>query len=395
MDTIGFSRNLNLLNDADVSTFFEESRQSGYLLPVEDEANLKKIIHFARDYFPNSAFEISAGMTTIGTVSPSQIRAWTAFGFIRDILPTACFLYARIDDREFLSKVKTKLSNPPQIADTLFELKCLSQFIANGFAFQYEPKVEEDGREKCPEFRLTRDAAELFCECKQVRVGQNRAELQFAEDCRKIRSKFPKGLEGQLFGKKLRLEVCFKRNLAQISRNSVDGLVEQLARLSKSATAIGELPLTQLGNDIEYCIIPQSEPKQFPIRTMMSVSMRFNVGKPRRIWNPTTNSHEGEIAFYSTDLARRRLETLGRDITAAKNQLPRGKMGIIIINRAQLTTAKQAIDRRMNSRDYNDIIALVVNPFNDFWCCYRPQHRELLSCLFKGFQPENPFKQEE
>lgn len=393
MDAISFSRNLNLLNDTDVSTFFEESLKSGYILPVKGEDDLKRIIHFAKDFLPISAFEISAGITKINTVRPSQIRAWEAFGFIRDILPIACILYALKDNLKFLAKVKTKLANIPQVNDTFFELKCLSRFITNGFTFEYETKIDEGGEEKIPDFRLTIDAAELYCECKQVRVGQNVAELQFAEDCKNIRSKFSKALEQQLFEKKLRLEICFRKNLAQISPDHVDRLVEQLTLLSNNATGIRELPLTQLENDIEYCIIPQSGPRQFPVRTMVSVSMRLTAGKPRRIWNAATDSHEGEIAFYSVDLARRRLETVGRDIRAAKNQLPKGRFGIVVINRAQLTIAKQAIERRMNSEDYKDIIAIVVNPFSDFWCCYRLEHRRLLYSLFEGFQSENPFGQ--
>jgi len=123
MDTISFSRNLNLLNDPDVSTFFEESLKSGYILPVKSEDDLKRIIHFAKDLLPISTFEISAGITAIGTVHPSQIRSWEAFGFIRDILPIACTLYALKGNREFLDKVKTKLSNMPQVNDTFFELK--------------------------------------------------------------------------------------------------------------------------------------------------------------------------------------------------------------------------------------------------------------------------------
>ena len=244
---------------------------------------------------------------------------------------------------------------------------------------------------KIPDFRLTIDSTELYCECKQVRVGQNVAELQFAEDCNNIRSKLSKAHEQQLFEKKLRLEICFVKNLAQISPDHVDRLVEQLTLLSNSSTGIRELPLTQLENDIEYCIIPQSRPRQFPVRTMVSVSLRLTAGKPRRLWNAATDSHKGEIAFYSVDLARRRLGTVGRDIRAAKNQLPKGRFGIVVINRVQLTVARQAIERRMNREDYKEIIAIVVNPFSDFWCCYRPEHRRLLSSLFEGFQPGNPF----
>jgi len=86
-------------------------------------------------------------------------------------------------------------------------------------------------------------------------------------------------------------------------------------------------------------------------------------------------------------------KTLRRDIKGAKNQLPDDKFGIIIINRAKLTIAKQAIERRMNGRQYDNIIAFVVNPFNDFWTCYRTHYRELLFDLFEGFQSRNPFLQ--
>ena len=236
---------------------------------------------------------------------------------------------------------------------------------------------------------MTKDDIELFCECKQVRVGQNKAELQFDKQCACVRDEFRKELELQLFDKKLRLEVNFKRNPSPVD---LDELARLASRLSSSAKGIGELPLQQVGNSTECLVIPQSEPGQFPMRTMITVSMRFSAGKPRRIWNPVTNSPEGEIVFYSTDLARRRAETLRRNIKEAKNQLPDDKLGIMIINRAKLTIARQAIEKRMKGRHYDNIIAFVVNPFDSFWTGYRPQYRELFFDLFEGFQPENPFK---
>lgn len=388
-DSITFSRNLNLLVEDDLSTFFQELARSGYPLPVASEDELKELIRFGREFLPDSAFTISAGMTPIGVKLMAQIRAWIAYGFVKDILPIICFLYTLKDDSDFMIKIKTNLANLPQFDDTFFELKCLNHFHRNGFSFQYEPKVYDESKEKNPDFRLTKDDIELFCECKQVRVGQNKAELQFNRQRACVQDKFPKDLERQLFDKRLRLEVNFKRNPSPVD---LDELARQVSRLSSSAKGIGELPLQQVGNSIEYLVIPQSEPGQFPIRTMITVSMRFSVGKPRRIWNPVTNSPEGEVVFYSTDLARRRAQTLGRDIKGAKNQLPDDKLGIMIINRAKLTIARQAIERRMNSKQYDNIIAFVVNPFDDFWTCYRPQYRELLFDLFEGFQHENPFK---
>ena len=121
-------------------------------------------------------------------------------------------------------KVKTNLANLPQFDDTFFELKCLNHFHRNGFPFQYEPDVYEEGKEKKSDFRLTKDDIELFCECKQVRIGQNIAELQFTNQCAYVRGKFPSDLWRRLFDAKLRLEVNFKINP---SRTDLDELARR------------------------------------------------------------------------------------------------------------------------------------------------------------------------
>ena len=63
--SITFSRNLNLLIEDDLSTFFQELARASYPLPVTTEDELNKLVHFGREFFPDSAFEISAGMTPI------------------------------------------------------------------------------------------------------------------------------------------------------------------------------------------------------------------------------------------------------------------------------------------------------------------------------------------
>ena len=181
----------------------------------------------------------------------------------------------------------------------------------------------------------------------------------------------------------------FKENPSPLD---LDELARQIIQLSSETKGFGELPLQQIGNSIEYLIIPQSEPSQFPMRAMKSASIRLSGNEPRRIWNPDTNSSEGEIIFTSTDLARRRRKTLVRMIREAKNQLPDAKLGIIILARTNLTTAKEAIEIRMNGNHYNNIIAFAVNPFEDFWSCYRTHYKEMLCDLFEGFHPDNPFK---
>ena len=377
-DSITFSRNLNLIIEDDLSTFFQELAGSSYLLPVTSEDELKRVVRFGGEFLPDLAFTISAGMTPMGERLMAQIRGAEADMFLKNILPIICFLYTIRDDSDFMVKVKTNLANLPQFDDTFFELKCLNHFHRNGFSFQYEPKVF-DGSKKNPDFRLTKDDFELFCECKQVRIGQNRAELKFDKDRAYVEGKFPKNLHQQLSDAKLRLEINFK---SRPSSADLDELARQVDRLSGSTQVIGKLSLQQVGESIEYLVIPQSEPSPFPMMgRARTLSMQVSIGKPFR----------GEISFVSTDLTRRTARAFKDIIREAKNQLPDDKLGIIIINRAKLTIAREAIERRMNLRQYDNIIAFVVNPFDDFWVWYRTQYRELLFNLFEGFQNENPF----
>jgi len=281
--TFSFSRNLNLLIEDDLSTFFQELARSGYLVPVTGEDELKKLVRFGRGFFPDSTFEISAGMTPIEERLIALIRRGVTYSFLKNILPIICFLYTFRDDSDFMDKVKTNLTNLPQFNDTLFELKCLNHFHKNGFFFQYEPKVFYGSKEKNPDFRLTKDNIELFCECKQARVGQNKAELEFDKQCAFVQDKFPNDLEKQLFDKKLHLEVNFKKNLAQISPDEMDELAKQVNLLSSGTHGIGELPKQQVGKSIEYLVIPQSEPSQFPMRTLRTINIKVSLGKPFRI----------------------------------------------------------------------------------------------------------------
>jgi len=145
-----FSRNLNLLIEDDLSTFFHELEKLAYQLPVTSEEELKKLIQFGREFFPESTFEISAGMTPIEEGLIAMIRRGVAYNFLENTLPVISFLYAFEDNNDFICKVKTNLTNTPQFSDTLFELKCLSHFHRNGFNFQYEPKVFDGNNDLTP-----------------------------------------------------------------------------------------------------------------------------------------------------------------------------------------------------------------------------------------------------
>ncbi len=235
---------------------------------------------------------------------------------------------------------------------------------------------------------MTKDDIELFCECKQIRVGQNKSELKFDEQNAYVESKFFKTVQTQLFDAKLRLEVNFK---ISPSSADLDELARQVNRLSSDAHGISELPLQQLGTSIEYLVIRQNESSPFPRITLRTISMQVRIGEMFRIGNPL-NSPGGEIGFVSTDLARRQAKTLGRNITEAKNQLPNDKPSIIILNRANLEIANNVIKRRVGHKQYDNIFAIIVNPFDDFWSAYRTGYKELLFDIFEGFQPENSFK---
>ncbi len=383
-----FSRNLNLLIVGDCSTFYQELVRLSYTLPVTSEDELINLIQFGKEFFPESTFEISAGMTPIDEKLVAMIRHGQTEKFLENILPIICFLYNFRGDKEFISKVKTNITNPTQFNDTFFELKCLNNFHKNGYSFQYEPEVFVGEGEKKPDFRLTKNDIELFCECKQVRTGQNRAELKFDEQRAYVEGKLPKTLQRQLSDAKLRLEINFQRSP---SLADLDELAQKVNLWYSETQDLRELAMQQVGNSIEYLVISQSKPSPFPMmERARTISFQVRIGKPFLIGDPI-NSSGGEISFVSTNLTRRTAESFKNIIREAKKQLPNDKLGIIIINRAKLSIAKEAIERRINLKHYSNIIVFVINPFDDFGVCYKTQYRVLLSELFKGFQPQNPF----
>lgn len=386
---LSFPRNLNLLIEDDLSIFFQEVTRSSYQLPVTTENELKKLIQFGGEFFPNPVFEITAGVTPLEEKLIDMIRAGQADKFINNILSIIFFLYNFKDDNGFINRVKANLANPPQFNDTFLELNCLNIFHRNGFFFQYEPAIFVGNKQKNPDFRLTKDDIELFCECKQVRIGQNKAELKFDEQHAYAETKFLKIVQRQLFDSKLRLEVNFKSSPSSVD---LDELAKQVNQLSSDPRGIRELPLQQVGISIEYLVILQSEPSPFTMRSLRTITFaQVRIGEPFKIGD-ILNSPGGEISFVSTDLARRKANTLGRNIREARNQLPDDKPGIIILNQINLKIADQVIKRRVNQKRYDNIITFVVNPFHDFWQCHRIGSRELLFDLFDGFLPDNPFK---
>jgi hypothetical protein len=384
---ISFSRNLNLLIENDLVTFMQESNRAGVSIPVTTEKELWELIGFGRQFFPDSAFTISGGLTPI-YVRPNQA---VGYSFIGVILPLVSFLYKFRENTDFSNKIKVNLSNLAQFNDTVFELRCLKQFCENGYHFQYEPSVIVGDMQKRPDFKLTKGNLDVFVECEQVRLGQGKAEVQFTEQCNYVIGKFPDGLDKRLHSENLRLEVNFKETP---SKKDLNTLVIKVCDVCGEGKRVCELPIQQVGESIEYTIIRQGEPSKFPVKAMRVG--RLIVGtEPRRILNPDINSPEGEILFTSTNLVRRRRQTLVKRIREAKKQLPDSELGVIVLGKASLAIARQDIEKRMNGDQYQNIIASIVNPFEEFWSCYRTYHRELLFDLFEGFQPQNPFKQTE
>jgi len=382
---ISFSRNLNLLTESDLTIFLQESESAGYDLPVRTEKELRELIGFGKQFFPDSAFTISGGFTPI-YVRP---KLSVGYSFIGVILPLVSFLHEFRGNTNFINKIKVNLSNLAQFDDTIFELRCLKRFCENGYHFQYEPSIVVGDTEKRPDFKLTKENLDVFVECEQVRLGQGKAEVQFTEQCKYVQERFPEGLDKLLHSNNLRLELNFKKTP---SKKDLDTLAVKVCDVCGESQLAHKLPVQQIGDSIEYTIVRQDEPSKFPMKAMRVGRLIIGT-EPRRIWNPATDSPEGEILFTSTDLIRRRRQTLVKRIREAKKQLPDGEQGMIILGKANLAIAKHEIEKRMNGDQYANIMAFVVNPFEEFWSCYRTYYRELLSDLFEGFQTQNPFGQ--
>jgi hypothetical protein len=382
-NNISFSRNLNLLIKNDLTTFWQESKIAGYSLPVSTVKELLELIEFGRQFFPDSAFTMCSGFAQIYVRPKSAV----GYNYIRTIIPLVSFLYKFQEDKNFIDKLRVNISNLEQFDDTIFELMCLNQFYENGYHFQYEPSIIVNGREKKPDFLLTKENSDIYVECKQVRLGQGRAEVQFNEQCNYTKARFPESLDKRLHNDNLRLEVNFKKTP---SKKDLNILANEVRDVYGENKRVCELPIRQVGDNIEYTIMKQDEPNKFPMKAIKTVYLLVG-NEARRIWNPYTDNPEGEVFFTSTDLVSRRKQTIIKRIREAKKQLPDDKMGMIILGKANLAIAQQVMEKRMNGNQYMNILAFVVNPFEGFWSCYRTNYKGLLSDLFGGFQAQNPF----
>jgi len=375
---VKFSRELNLLIESDLETFVKESVSAGYRLPVSNKKKLREIIGFGRQFFTDSAFYVRNGTVQIYV----YLNGTISYDFFKEILPLASFLYKFRDNNDFINKIKNNISNLKQFDDTIFELKCLRQFNENGCNFIYEPNVIIKDKTKKPDFKITKDNISIFVECKQIGVGKRVSEINFINQVRYAKDRFAKGLHQQLHENNLRLEIYFKKTP---SIKDLETLIAKINAVYSNNNCVGEKNLQKVNENIEFIINRQDQPSQFPKTALTSVTLRAGI-EERMILNSSTNIPIGEILFKSSSSVWRKGQTIIKRIREAKNQLPIGKHGIIILGNANIKIVRQEIEKRMNGNQYTNIIAFVANPFEHFWSCYRTPFKDLLLDLFKGFQ---------
>ena len=99
-----------------------------------------------------------------------------------EVLPS--LIYAHRYFGESLPKDLTqKLLNPPQSADTLFELNCLGYFQKK-YQVVYEPKLTSG---KSPDFQIILpDALQIYVECKNQKTIYSKFNRKFDEICNKL-----------------------------------------------------------------------------------------------------------------------------------------------------------------------------------------------------------------
>ena len=275
-----------------------------------------------------------------------------------------------------------------QFDDTIFELKCLLKFHKNGYSFEYEPEVTIDDKKKNPDFHLYTEGFEVFVECKQVRFEESQPFNRFNIQTKYISDNLDENLKQQLFNCKLRLEINFKRNP---SINELKKVISTLNQTACSPNGIKELPISCLGN-IEYLITYKSNPSHFPFKSVRTGLMIIS-DKPRGLSPNLSGPVDEEISIYSTDLSIKRRQVVSKRIREAKNQLPEERFGIILLGKVNIISSSEFIEKRMNTSLYNHIFAIVLNPFEGFWACYKTPYKQILAHLFKDFQNVNPFLQ--
>lgn len=374
----------DLCQDSLLNEFFGEAKN--YLSPTpKDFSEFSKIIEYSKSLINKGYLLIEGGrVCSLRTLFKHSI----GFDFFDQVWPTMYFIYFHQNLCNFRKLIRN-LNNILQASSTIFEIKCMQLFEKNKWELlEYEPTIYENLKKKNPEFVVQKDNIELFAECKNIHFATSKAFMQFNRRIEKIDSVFPKEELDKLNKKRLRVEIQFDK---LPSEKNVDKFLEKIKEL-KGNNELYVVRAEEKIDNIRFVIRQQTELAYFPFKSIRSA--RIQVGPvARKLRFNDKEPYEVELSISSHDLYKKQSKIIANLITRAWKQLPNNKLSIILLDGVRNPLADEPAKVRLGTKEYLNIIAVVVNPFHDCWARYKIDAKNILADLFDGLPNGNPFKQ--
>lgn len=295
-----------------------------------------------------------------------------ALNLLDDILPALVFAN-RYFGKKLPVELVQKLSNIPQIEDTIFELKCMGMFL-DKHKIVYEPELSTG---KIPEFKIiVKDNPEIYVECKSQ--GQETAVhmVKFNSVVNRLMEPLNKSpFLKRAWEKGYRTEVF---PLAYIHDKEAGDCLNNLKRIQfEDCLGVGE----KITEHIVVSCVPRDQESlsKTAIKTgSITVSDKSTQLSHR-------NTHLMIHAWDGVELQSRRSKR--RLLSEARRKLkniPDNSVGMICIQTYGASHFQPDIERLVGQKQYERISLIWLNPFHEGKIICRNEFLPLRNTVFQG-----------
>jgi len=289
-----------------------------------------------------------------------------------DLLPALIFAHCYFG-KDLPASLIQKIINKKQLADTIFELKCMGMFL-DKYKISYEPRLDTG---KVPEFKISLDGSvDIYVECK----SQHQEDSEYLKKYNRVANKIIDKLNKSIFikntwGNSHRTEVYPTR---YIHDSEIDELVQKLDGFNFSDLVDPGKNITK--NILIICVPREQEPRFSKGLRVSSVTVGTT---------PTKISHENAHLIISgwegvIIQSRRSQRKLLAEARKKLKDIPKGSLGLICIQTYGAMKFLPDIQKLMSQQEYASVPIVWLNPFHEGQVIYRNEFIDLRDNLFKG-----------
>lgn len=264
--------------------------------------------------------------------------------------------------------VKEMISNPKQIADTLFTLEialiCKKLFGANEFKFNQQYEI--NAHLKKPDIEFTCSLGKIIAECKRLHI----TGLNFYQHYSDLTSALEaKAKELNLFSK-YRMEFKFIKSVSNTPK-----FISDFEKSIGSSEKVENKVYKNDGNEI--WLLEKGEPVHFNEAYLIRNSLIALDGGIQ-----STELHKSNfICILAEELYSKLTTNLGKLINEAADQVPDNAVGLIFIDTPSTKALVDAWHRKDLKSHYKNILALGVYHKEGLSLEFRPEDIEKIERL--------------